>query len=164
MVIIEFNLTGIYLRLLLLKWWFIFLVHAYDENGKRYVHIVATSSSSSKNIKEFSQRWSGFRGNHFNANARTKSNQQTRLTVMIAQNIVPTKTSLGVERNQQRIPLTASNARLPDFSWFNLPTWVKIYRTATKLWNTLYYTYTKWPQYIPNGLRINQPISFQSPP
>jgi hypothetical protein len=48
--------------------------------------------------------------------------------------------------------VVATQAGLPDFSWYNIPTrgtiYHKIHQMATK--------YTKWPQNTPNGLKIYQ--------
>jgi hypothetical protein len=37
---------------------------------------------------------------------------------------------------------------LPDFSWYNIPKWEKIYQMTTK--------YTQWPQNILNCRKIDQ--------
>jgi hypothetical protein len=60
------------------------------------------------------------------------------------------------ETSQRRISLIytemrwkkSSPAGLPDFSEYNIPKWGKIYQMAIK--------YTKYPQYIPNGRKIDQ--------
>jgi protoporphyrinogen oxidase len=41
-----------------------------------------------------------------------------------------------------------STSGLPDFSWYNIPKWEKIYQITIK--------YTKWTQYTPNGSKIDQ--------
>jgi hypothetical protein len=48
-------------------------------------------------------------------------------------------------RNRQRPPYAPG---LPDFSWYNLPKWGKSFQMTVK--------YTKWPQTIPNGSKIDQ--------
>jgi hypothetical protein len=41
-----------------------------------------------------------------------------------------------------------STAGLPDFSWFNIPKWEKIYQMTIQ--------YTRWPQNIPDCRKIDQ--------
>jgi hypothetical protein len=51
---------------------------------------------------------------------------------------------------QPWVILDYSSPGLPDFSWYNKPKREKIYLVTMK--------YTKWPQNIPNGTKIDQMV------
>jgi hypothetical protein len=54
------------------------------------------------------------------------------------------------QRIKEKMKFTKnSNPGLPEFSWYNTPKWEKYTKYVT-------IKYTKWPQNVPNSLKIDQ--------